>query len=116
MVQNEALGYWPESILPSLQDSANVVSWGGEVYNSETGGRHTSTQMGSGHFPSEGLGKASYFRNLQYLAKPGKFVDPQGLITYATKPLCYNVIIDPRFTRFGRHFYYGGPGYSARCP
>ncbi|KAK9923540.1 hypothetical protein M0R45_031952 [Rubus argutus] len=115
-VQNEELGYWPDNILPSLRGSAEVVNWGGEIYNSESGGRHTSTQMGSGHFPSEGYGKASYFRNIQYLASSGKFVDAQGLITYVTKPSCYDLIIKNKAPGFGNHFYYGGSGYSVRCP
>ncbi|XP_050379789.1 uncharacterized protein LOC126797159 [Argentina anserina] len=116
MVQDQALGYWPDKILPSLQGSADMVTWGGEVYNSEPGGRHTRTQMGSGHFPSEGYGKASYFRNMQYLASSGKFVDAERLITYVTKPPCYNLIQQNKAKGFGTHFYYGGSGYSARCP
>ncbi|XP_050379790.1 uncharacterized protein LOC126797160 [Argentina anserina] len=116
MVQDQALGYWPDKILPSLKGSADTVTWGGEIYNSEPGGRHTSTQMGSGHYPSEGYGKASYFRNIQYLANSGKFVDADELITYVTKPPCYNLIMQNKATGFGTHFYYGGSGYSARCP
>ncbi|PRQ51216.1 putative neprosin [Rosa chinensis] len=116
MLQDQALGYWPDKILPSLRGSADAVSWGGEIYNSEIGGRHTSTQMGSGHFPSEGYGKASYFRNIQYLANSGKFVDAQGLIPYVTKPPCYNLIMKNKAPGFGNHFYYGGFGYSERCP
>ncbi|KAK9923531.1 hypothetical protein M0R45_031943 [Rubus argutus] len=115
-VQNEALGYWPDSILPRLKGSADMVSWGGEIVNLERQGRHTSTQMGSGHFPSEGYGKASYFRNMQYLASSGKFVDAKGVVPFVSKPSCYNLILKNKTPGFGTHFYYGGPGYSAICP
>ena len=42
-----------------------MVQFGGEIVNSRQSGSHTSTQMGSVHFASEGFGKASYFRNMQ---------------------------------------------------
>lgn len=59
------LGYWPAFLFSYLTDSASMIEWGGEVVNSESDGQHTSTQMGSGHFPGEGFGKAGYFRNIQ---------------------------------------------------
>ena len=116
-VGNEAIGYWPDTILPSLRGSAELVSWGGEVYDSQAEGHHTSTQMGSGHFPDEGFGKASYVRNVQYMddSSPLTFKDPAGLLTYATKPSCYNLIVKDKTPNMGIHFYYGGPGFSAAC-
>ncbi|KAL5074925.1 hypothetical protein RYX36_013909 [Vicia faba] len=59
------MGYWPSFLFSYLADSATMIEWGGEVVNSEPDGQHTSTEMGSGHFPEEGFGKASYFRNIQ---------------------------------------------------
>ncbi|KAI5336883.1 hypothetical protein L3X38_016152 [Prunus dulcis] len=116
-VGNEAIGYWPDTILPGLRGSAELVSWGGEVYDSQAEGHHTSTQMGSGHFPDEGFGKASYVRNVQYMddSSPLTFKDPAGLLTYATKPSCYNLIVKDKTPNMGIHFYYGGPGFSAAC-
>ncbi|RWR73611.1 hypothetical protein CKAN_00190600 [Cinnamomum micranthum f. kanehirae] len=55
------LGYWPGSLFSNMKPSANYIQWGGQVYNRAPGGRHTNTQMGSGHLPKEGGGKASYF-------------------------------------------------------
>jgi hypothetical protein len=55
-VQDQLLGYWPHLIYTNLASSATGVSWGGEIYNKGEGGHHTLTQMGSGHFPSEGFG------------------------------------------------------------
>nr|POE46513.1 hypothetical protein CFP56_66358 [Quercus suber] len=59
------MGYWPASLFVSLSESASEIQWGGEVTNQQKNGEHTTTQMGSGHFPEEGFSKASYFTNLQ---------------------------------------------------
>lgn len=115
-MQNEVLGYWPDTIFSGLKDGADRISWGGEINNSGTGDRHTSTQMGSGHFPSEGFGKASYFRRLQYADNTRNFKDVENLETYATKPSCYDVLLMKRTPTYGTHFYFGGPGYSPSCP
>ncbi|KAG7564355.1 Neprosin, partial [Arabidopsis suecica] len=41
------------------------VQWGVEFVNSQSFGRHTTTQMGSDRFSDKGFGKVSYFRNLE---------------------------------------------------
>ena len=71
------LGYWPSFLFLYLADSASMIEWGGEVVNSEAGGLHTLTQMGSGHFPEEGFGKASYFRNIQVVDSSNNLKAPQ---------------------------------------
>ncbi|PRQ51217.1 putative neprosin [Rosa chinensis] len=73
--------------------------------------------MGRGHFPHEGYGKASYFYHVQYADQPGSFKDATSLIPYATKPLCYDIIVFPprEGTSYGTNFFYGGPGYSSSC-
>ena len=115
--QDEPLGYWPDTLFSYLKGrGADYISWGGEILNSASGGRHTSTQMGSGHYPSELFGKASYFRNLQYLNISGYFNKAENLIPYATKSHCYDVlIIKKEVQNSGTHFYFGGPGYSPSC-
>ena len=73
--------------------------------------------MGSGHFPSEGYGKASFFRNLQYVDDAGNFRDPENLTPYASKPSCYDVQVgEDTSTDKATFFYFGGPGYSESCP
>ena len=117
-VQDEEVGYWPQSIFTYLANNATEITWGGEIYNSKPGGHHTSTQMGSGHFASEGYGKASYFRNIQYMDFRGNFIDAEGagLVPYASNPFCYNIDVKKNKNGgFGTHFYFGGPGYSALC-
>ncbi|KAF3796641.1 hypothetical protein EJ110_NYTH01791 [Nymphaea thermarum] len=54
------IGFWPRSNYRDSFPFATMVRWGGEIINHEKSGRHTSTQMGSGHFSSEGIGKAAY--------------------------------------------------------
>jgi len=118
-VQNQAIGYWPHSIFTHLANTATSLSWGGEIYSSGKEGHHTSTHMGSGHFPSEGYGKASYFRNIQYIDSNGKFVDAgdQDLHLDTTKSSCYDVaLVTDKNGGNGTQFYFGGPGYSATCP
>ncbi|KAM3747438.1 hypothetical protein ACB098_05G034800 [Castanea mollissima] len=105
-VDDQLIGYWPQSIFTYLASSATTLDWGGEIYNSKPGGSHTKTQMGSGHFPDEGYGKASYFRNIQYMDSTGNFRDAEdmGLILY-------------NYFGNGTHVYFGGPGYSEdKCP
>ncbi|KAI5336881.1 hypothetical protein L3X38_016150 [Prunus dulcis] len=88
--------------------------------------------MGSGHFPEEGFGKASYVRNLLYMDDSSPltlqkklatitiicvtFKDAAGLQTFVSKPSCYNLNVKDKTPNMGTHFYYGGPGFSATCP
>ncbi|KAF3947688.1 hypothetical protein CMV_026208 [Castanea mollissima] len=119
-VNDQVIGYWPQSIYKYLANSATRLDYGGEIYNAKVGGVHTKTQMGSGHFPSEGYGKASYFRHVQYMDSTGGFKDVEvGKLTVdAMKPSCYNIAVQSdRSPGSGTNFYFGGPGYSKdKCP
>uniref|UniRef100_A0A7N2LDJ1 Neprosin PEP catalytic domain-containing protein n=2 Tax=Quercus lobata TaxID=97700 RepID=A0A7N2LDJ1_QUELO len=103
-------GYWPSSLFSLLSDSASSVQWGGEVTNLKLGEQHTTTQMGSGHFPEEGPGKASYFDRLNVIDGKTVLRGPRNSHTQTTNPNCYNII------NYGDHFYYGGPGRNPNCP
>ena len=103
-------GYWPSSIFSVLSDSASTVEWGGEVTNVKKDGQHTTTQMGSGHFPEEGPGKASYFDTLNVIDSKNVLRPPWNGRTMVTDPNCYNIIAHEDY------FYYGGPGRSPNCP
>ncbi|KAH7315365.1 hypothetical protein KP509_21G046500 [Ceratopteris richardii] len=113
--QNCVLGYWPAALFTNLAEAATMVEWGGEVVNSEPGSRHTSTQMGSGHFPSEGFGRASYFSNLQIVDASNNLQPPGNLNTFSENAACYDVE-NGYNSEWGYYFYYGGPGYNDRCP
>ncbi|VFQ76435.1 unnamed protein product [Cuscuta campestris] len=112
---NYILGYWPAYLFSNLQDSASMVEWGGEVVNSESDGMHTTTQMGSGHFPGEGFRKASYFRNIQVVDGSNNLRAPQDLGVFTEDDNCYNVELGKN-DDWGRYFFYGGPGRNDNCP
>ncbi|KAG5520828.1 hypothetical protein RHGRI_033408 [Rhododendron griersonianum] len=92
-----------------------MVQFGGEVVNSNPSGPHTATQMGSGHFASEGFGKASYFRNLQVVDSDNSLVPSSGLRVLADHPNCYNIQGGINSV-WENYFYYGGPGQNDKCP
>lgn len=109
------LGYWPGILFSYLVDSASMIEWGGEVVNSEPDGQHTSTQMGSGHFPGEGFGKASYFKNIQIVDGSNNLRAPKGIATFTEQSNCYDVQ-NAQNGNWGNYFYYGGPGRNPKCP
>nr|ACG41003.1 carboxyl-terminal peptidase [Zea mays] len=109
------LGYWPSFLFSYLADSASMIEWGGEVVNSEPDGTHTSTQMGSGHFPEEGFSKASYFKNVQVVYSSNQLSAPKGVGTFTEQSNCYDVQ-NGNNGDWGTYFYYGGPGKNSNCP
>ncbi|GMQ00557.1 hypothetical protein CsSME_00047597 [Camellia sinensis var. sinensis] len=109
------LGYWPSFLFSYLADSGSMIEWGGEVVNSEADGQHTSTQMGSGHFPEEGFGKSSYFKNIQIVDSSNNLKAPKGIGTFTEQSNCYDVQTGTNGD-WGHYFYYGGPGRNANCP
>lgn len=109
------LGYWPSFLFSYLADSASMIEWGGEVVNSQPDGEHTSTQMGSGHFPEEGFGKSSYFRNIQIVDSSNNLKSPKGVGSFTEQSNCYDVQTGNNGD-WGSYFYYGGPGKNANCP
>ncbi|KAJ9564940.1 hypothetical protein OSB04_000906 [Centaurea solstitialis] len=88
-VGSSTVGYWPDSLFTHLKDNATFVGFGGRVLENVIHGQHTSTQMGSGHFPEEGLGKAAYVRYMEVVVEGFKRhpVSPQLLVE---APYCYN--------------------------
>ncbi|KAG2290191.1 hypothetical protein Bca52824_049795 [Brassica carinata] len=115
-VDEELVGYWPGSLFTSLGDGATIVQWGGEIVNLETDGKHTSTDMGSGHFADEGFKKASYFRNIMTVDGANTLREPQGVRPATTNNNCYNIKTDDGRTSWRFNFFYGGPGQNAKCP
>ncbi|XP_021999374.1 uncharacterized protein LOC110896219 [Helianthus annuus] len=112
-VGNEVIGYWPASLFTDLRNHATLIEYGGEVYSGSSG-KHTSTQMGSGHFPDEGLGKAAYARNLEVVDRANNLNPASNLQLYTDKPNCYGVT-----KGYGgvwhNYIYFGGPGYNPKC-
>eukprot|EP00249_Psilotum_nudum_P004177 c17720_g2_i4 orf=360-713(+) len=111
---NTVVGYWPAALFSHLGREATIMEWGGEVVNSQPGGLHTSTQMGSGHFAEEGFGRASYFRNLEFVDEQNDLRPVNGLQITADKSNCYDIKLSFD-SNWGSHFYYGGPGRNPKC-
>ncbi|CAA0829576.1 Protein of Unknown Function (DUF239 [Striga hermonthica] len=112
---NTLVGYWPNELFTHLSHRATMVEWGGEVVNTRPKNKHTSTQMGSGHFAEGGFGTASYFRNLQIVGSDNGLVTAHDITTLAEHVNCYN-IQSSYSSKWGTYFYYGGPGRNPKCP
>lgn len=109
------VGYWPGNLFTHLGSGrADEVQWGGEILNRSPQGRHTSTQMGSGHFSSEGYKKAAYFRSLG-LVVGDRVIPPIFVSGQTTHPDCYD-ITNKESDKWGLYFFYGGPGRGLECP
>ncbi|CAL1360652.1 unnamed protein product [Linum trigynum] len=115
-LNGEDVGYWPTNLFNGgLRGTASLLECGGEIVNSNPRGFHTSTEMGSGHFPGEGYGKAAWFRNLKYITDGGRVKDAKDITGQATRPACYDIQVQKWEQDMGIHFYYGGPGFSPAC-
>ncbi|EOA27234.1 hypothetical protein CARUB_v10023349mg [Capsella rubella] len=116
-IGEEFVGYWSDDLFTSLKDGATVVQWGGEIVNRMTDGKHTTTEMGSGHFAEEGFKKASYFRNLMIYDEANTLKEPQGPLKPITgHDACYNLKPGDGGTPWGVNFFFGGPGRNDKCP
>ncbi|KAL8262498.1 hypothetical protein R6Q59_023847 [Mikania micrantha] len=109
------VGYWPASLFTSLRESASTVEWGGEVVNLKSDGHHTTTDMGSGYFPQQGFGKASYIRNIQTVDESNTLRTPESLQTYSPENSCYDIVMGMN-DNSGSQFFFGGPGLNPNCP
>ncbi|MFS7906124.1 putative neprosin [Helianthus anomalus] len=114
-VDGNVIGYWPASLFSYLSESSSRVDWGGEVINRRLGGHHTTTQMGSGHFPQEGYRKASYIRNIEIVDDSNTLRSPQDLLTITPQESCYDIVKGIN-DNWGSHVFYGGPGQNPNCP
>ncbi|KAL0668481.1 hypothetical protein Bca4012_031185 [Brassica carinata] len=111
----ELIGYWPKELFTNLADEgASTIEWEGEVVNTKKDGQHTTTEMGSGHFPSEGFGKASSFEVIKIIDMNNGIIEPVGVQTLVSRPTCYDIKTgyDKLYEVF---FYYGGPGRNPEC-
>uniref|UniRef100_A0A1J3CT38 Neprosin PEP catalytic domain-containing protein n=1 Tax=Noccaea caerulescens TaxID=107243 RepID=A0A1J3CT38_NOCCA len=115
-IGEENVGYWPGNLFNSLGNGATTVQWGGEIVNLKTDGKHTTTDMGSGHFADEGYKTASYFRNIRVVDETNTLREPQGPRPFAPNGDCYSIKVGDGGTSWGSHFFFGGPGQNERCP
>ncbi|GAB4854706.1 hypothetical protein Ancab_023291, partial [Ancistrocladus abbreviatus] len=95
-----------------LTNGEDILPWRGEIYDSSgTGGLHTLTQMGSGHFSNEGYKKACYVWNIVHTGPDGKTYTPlqRQLKAFAPSRHCFDYQF--QHDSYGElYFYHGGPG------
>jgi hypothetical protein len=112
------VGYYPRTLFDSyglINESSNV-DFGGEIIDNRNGGRHTTTDMGSGAFPASGYGYAAYQRRIQYINTSNIYTNP-SLTLSRDSAYCYDIaqFLDSTAGGWGRYFYFGGTGYNANC-
>ncbi|PIA27016.1 hypothetical protein AQUCO_08400053v1 [Aquilegia coerulea] len=112
-VDDNLVGYWPGSIFTCLYSFASTIVWGGATRSPV--GLIYKPEMGSGHFPSEGFRKASFFKQLQLIPLDEGYVfrdlrGTQEIEQVTDKPNCYGVGGITDFEDGKYSFYFGGPG------
>ena len=113
------VGYYPNSLFNSqgLANYTDHVDFGGEIVNTADGGQHTTTDMGSGRFPYEGLGAAAFIRKIQYWDMSGSLRDATGLTRTVTNSSYYDLSLYwSNDSSWRQHFFFGGPGRIASSP
>lgn len=108
---DQPIGYYSNSLYNggAMTVGAESVDFGGE-----TVGVETFPPMGSGAFPEQGFGFASYHRNIQYFPTSGGYADAT-LFQQQPSPGCYQInVLNNSGTSWGSHFFFGGPG-GAGC-
>jgi hypothetical protein len=117
-VQGEWVGYYPRSLFTAAANRASVIDFGGEIIDRQTGGRHTTTDMGSGEHASAGWTRAAFMRLLRYNdSNPSgasiTWAEASGLSPTQSDAACYSIWLTP-WEDPGWHWYfwYGGPGYA----
>ena len=123
-VQGQWVGYYPRTLYNTagVQNNAAEIDYGGEIIDNRNLGLHTSTDMGSGHFPGEWYKKAAYIRLLKYNYKtttnPNTVwsTESTGLTMTRSDALCYDIQYYSGDANWGSYMFYGGPGYdSVNC-
>lgn len=118
LVGNKWAGYYPREKFDAygLRDNAATIDFGGEIIDSRPGGRHTSTDMGSGYFPARGFGYAAFQRGLKYIDTSNYLVNATGLTPTRTDFYCYDIALKFSWdAAWGNYFYFGGSGYNTDC-
>ncbi|XP_043694261.1 uncharacterized protein LOC122644968 [Telopea speciosissima] len=102
---SEMMGYWPKELFNHLRNKAEGIHWGGETY-----GPRPYPEMGSGHFPEEGYGKACCISKIRITDEHRVMRDVDISETRSHSDLqCYKIIVT-RSVKQGIEIYFGGPG------
>lgn len=110
------VGYYPTSLFDNagLDDEADEIEFGGEIIDYDDD-QHTTTDMGSGAFPSAGWQHSSYIRNMMTRTLGATYVDLQ--VDWSSEEAgCYEKDALTA-ANWGEYIYFGGEGYHAvDCP
>ncbi|MFC5472564.1 neprosin family prolyl endopeptidase [Paraherbaspirillum soli] len=118
--QGQWVGYYPRALYNAggVQDHAAEIDFGGEIIDNRNLNLHTSTDMGSGSFPSAWFQKAAYMKKLNYnyttTTNPNTVwnTEATGLTTSRSDSACYDIAYYSGDANWGSYFFYGGPGYD----
>uniref|UniRef100_A0ACD5YVJ3 Uncharacterized protein n=1 Tax=Avena sativa TaxID=4498 RepID=A0ACD5YVJ3_AVESA len=108
--ENTPFGYWPSELFTFINHKGDFVFWGGFVQGPTASSN--APQMGSGHFASEGFGRAAYIRNAQILNENNTYVTPEDNIKVDHRMSNSTLFTIDQFEvdTPGMSIYYGGPG------
>lgn len=110
---NTWVGYYPNSWFDTdgLADKSDAIQFGGEIVNDNLDGVHTTTDMGSGHFPAEGFQRSAYIKRIKYLDMNNVLTDDSNLIPSVSNFQYYDAaIFSSSDTNWLNYCYFGGPG------
>jgi hypothetical protein len=117
-VQGQWVGYYPRSLYTAAANRASLIDYGGEIIDRQTGGRHTTTDMGSGEFAAAGWTRAAFMRLIRYNdSNPSgagiTWAEATGLTPTQSDAACYSIWLTPyEDASWHWYFWYGGPGYA----
>jgi hypothetical protein len=117
-IDDHYVGYYPRALFTAVKNHAAAIDFGGEITNNATGGKHTTTDMGSGKFPSAGKTHAAYMRKLRYNnSNPSgssiTWAEVKGLTPRITDAKCYDATYtESTDATMKTHLFHGGAGYS----
>ncbi|KAK1266344.1 hypothetical protein QJS04_geneDACA002515 [Acorus gramineus] len=120
-VNGDPVGYYPDSIFPPLSfTNASIINWGGAVLNRRNGGRHTSTEMGSGVYARHGVGESAFVERCEISEDRSRgstdFHWPINFSPHMSHPNCYTAVQAMRVVKGKRGMwaFFGGAG-GAGC-
>jgi hypothetical protein len=112
------IGYYPASLFSNneadasqtLANGGDQINWYGEIYQTESS--LTTTDMGSGEWPSTGWTHSAYIKNITYLDSNNNFQGYDGSAqTFVSDASRYNIDVHYNSgSNWGSYMWLGGPG------
>ncbi|RZC61826.1 hypothetical protein C5167_023565 [Papaver somniferum] len=107
---NADIGYWPREVVPHLGAGADLMVWGGLVYNHP---HETSPPMGNGHFPDGNPKTVAVMYDMHYL--DGNYASAVPVIwsdfgRRQDNDNCYTITRNDFDETYRYNIFFGGPG------